>query len=174
MYSREKRLRTCLLITSLTMKFTSRMTRHPLIATSTHSLAQSLGSCANSSTTCLARGSSDHCNHQVVPQSSLREEGWQPCNSVWTSVNLNKITQKDRYPIPLVHQPPQPTGSAKVYTKLDLHAGYYNVRVAAGHEWKTAFRTRYGSFEFLVMPMGLTNAPATVPSLHEPHLLRHD
>ena len=52
-------------------------------------------------------------------------------------------------------------GSAKVYTKFDLRAGYYNVRITSGHEWKTTFRTRYGSFEFLVMPMGLTNAPAT-------------
>ena len=51
--------------------------------------------------------------------------------------------------------------SAKIYTKFDLHAGYYNVRIASGHEWKTTFQTRYGSFEFLVMPMGLTNAPAT-------------
>ena len=70
--------------------------------------------------------------------------------------NLNKITRKDRYPIPLVTNLLDQLGSAKVYTKLDLHAGYYNV----GHEWKTAFRTRYGSFEFLVMPMGLTNTPA--------------
>jgi len=45
--------------------------------------------------------------------------------------------------------------------KFDLRAGYYNVRIAAGQEWKTTFRTQYGSFEFLFMPMGLTNAPAT-------------
>src|SRR5882672_6874947 len=75
--------------------------------------------------------------------------------------NINKLTRKDRYPIPLVTNLLDQLGSAKVYTKLDLRAGYYNVRVAAGHEWKTAFRTRYGSFEFLVMPMGLTSAPAT-------------
>jgi len=73
--------------------------------------------------------------------------------------NLNKITQKDRYLIPLVTNLLDQLGSVKVYTKLDLCAGYYNVRIAAGHEWKTAFRTRYGSFKFLVMPMGLTNAP---------------
>ena len=52
-------------------------------------------------------------------------------------------------------------GSANIYTKFDLRAGYYNVRIASGHEWKTTFRTRYGSFKFLIMPMGLTNAPAT-------------
>src|SRR5467141_3794496 len=75
--------------------------------------------------------------------------------------NLNKLTRKDQYPIPLVTNPLDQLGSAKIYIKLDLHAGYYNVCVAAGHEWKTAFRTQYGSFGFLVMPMGLTNAPAT-------------
>src|SRR5882724_11805960 len=75
--------------------------------------------------------------------------------------NLNKITQKDQYPIPLVTNLLNQLGSTKVYSKLDLHAGYYNVRMAAGHEWKTAFQMHYGSFEFLVMPMGLTNAPTT-------------
>ena len=49
---------------------------------------------------------------------------------------------------------------AKFFTKIDLRAGYNNVRVADGHEWKTAFRTRYGAFEYLVMPFGLTNAPS--------------
>src|SRR5882724_8222751 len=71
------------------------------------------------------------------------------------------ITQKDRYPIPLVTNLLDQLGSAKVYTKLNLHAGYYNVCITVGHEWKTAFQTHYGSFKFLVMPMGLTNAPAT-------------
>src|SRR5882724_11689143 len=75
--------------------------------------------------------------------------------------NLNKITQKDRYPNPLITNLLDQLGSAKVYTKLDLRTGYYNVCVTVGHEWKTAFRTHYSSFEFLVMLMRLTNAPAT-------------
>ena len=75
--------------------------------------------------------------------------------------NLNKITWKNQYPIPLVLNLINQLGSVKIYTKFDLRAGYYNVRITSGHEWKTSFRTRYGSFEFLVMPMGLTNAPAT-------------
>src|SRR5882724_3167837 len=82
MCSQEKRLRICLLIASLTMKFTSRMTRHLLIATSTHSLAQNSVSCTSSSTTCSARGSSDRHNHQVVPQFSLRRRRTVLCDSV--------------------------------------------------------------------------------------------
>jgi len=53
--------------------------------------------------------------------------------------NLNKITQKDCYLIPLVTTLLDQLGGTKVYTKLDLHAGYYNVCVTAGHKWKTAF-----------------------------------
>src|SRR5690606_13383704 len=49
---------------------------------------------------------------------------------------------------------------AKVYSKIDLKHAYHLVRIADGDEWKTAFRTRYGSFEWLVMPFGLTNAPS--------------
>ena len=58
------------------------------------------------------------------------------CVDFW---NLNKITRKDWYLIPLVTNLLDQLGSTKVYTKLELCAGYYNVRIAAGHEWKTAF-----------------------------------
>jgi len=45
--------------------------------------------------------------------------------------------------------------------KINLQAGYNNIRIAPGHEYKTAFRTHYGLFEYLVMPFGMTNSPAT-------------
>jgi hypothetical protein len=78
---------------------------------------------------------------------------------------LNKITRKNRYPIPRIETLVDQLRSAKVYSKIDLRVGYNNVRIAEGDEWKTAFRTRYGAFEYLVMPFGLTNAPATFQHL---------
>ena len=51
-------------------------------------------------------------------------------------------------------------GKARIYTTIDLRHAYHLVRIAEGDEWKTAFCTRYGSFEWLVMPFGLTNTPA--------------
>ena len=73
---------------------------------------------------------------------------------------LNKITKKDRYPLPLITDLLDSPSRAKVYSKLDLRHAYHLVRITEGDEWKTAFRTRYGSYEWLVMPFGLTNAPA--------------
>ncbi|XMA14720.1 hypothetical protein WAI453_007511 [Rhynchosporium graminicola] len=74
---------------------------------------------------------------------------------------LNAITIPNRYPIPLISEILNRLGEASVYTKLDLLGAYNLIRIAQGHEWKTAFRTRFGSFEYLVMPFGLCNAPAT-------------
>ena len=73
---------------------------------------------------------------------------------------LNWISKKDRYPLPLISDLLDAPRKARVYTKIDLRHAYHLVRITAEDEWKTAFRTHYGSFEWLVMPEGLTNAPA--------------
>ncbi|KAJ3537203.1 hypothetical protein NMY22_g5693 [Coprinellus aureogranulatus] len=73
---------------------------------------------------------------------------------------LNRITKKDRYPLPLISDLLSVPAKARYYTKIDLRHAYHLVRIAEGDEWKTAFRTRYGSFEWCVMPFGLSNAPA--------------
>ncbi|KAG5729761.1 hypothetical protein E4T56_gene910 [Termitomyces sp. T112] len=74
---------------------------------------------------------------------------------------LNKVTKKNQYPLPLIRDLVDCLRSAKIYTKIDLRSGYNNVRITPGHEWKTTFRTCYGLFEYLVMPFGMTNSPAT-------------
>jgi hypothetical protein len=75
---------------------------------------------------------------------------------------LNAITKKNRYPLPLINDSLRRLSRAKIFTRLDLRAAYNLIRIYPGDEWKTAFRTRYGLYEYLVMPFGLTNAPATM------------
>ena len=74
---------------------------------------------------------------------------------------LNAITIKNRYPLPLIRETLAQLSKAKIYTKLDVVAAFNRIRIAKGDEWLTAFNTRYGLFETLVMPFGLSNAPAT-------------
>jgi hypothetical protein len=74
---------------------------------------------------------------------------------------LNAITKKDRYPLPLIKETLRSLSKAKWLTKLDVSSAFHKIRMSEGEEWKTAFRTRYGLFEWLVVPFGLTGAPAT-------------
>ncbi|KAH8632561.1 hypothetical protein IG631_14244 [Alternaria alternata] len=72
---------------------------------------------------------------------------------------LNAITRKDRYPLPLIQETLNSISKAKWFTKLDVIAAFHKIRVAPGDEWKTAFRTRFGLFEWLVTPFGMANSP---------------
>lgn len=74
---------------------------------------------------------------------------------------LNALTIKNRYPLPLLRETLARLSKAKYYTKLDVIGAFNRIRMAEGDEWLTAFNTRYGLFESLVMPFGLCNAPAT-------------
>lgn len=74
---------------------------------------------------------------------------------------LNKITIKNRYPLPLISELIDRMIGARYFTKLDLRDAYHRIRIRKEDRWKTAFKTRYGQFEYTVMPFGLTNAPAT-------------
>ena len=74
---------------------------------------------------------------------------------------LNAATVKNRTPLPLISETLDRLRRAVVFTKLDLKDAYHRLRIKEGDEWKTAFRTRYGHFEYCVLPFGLSNAPAT-------------
>jgi hypothetical protein len=78
---------------------------------------------------------------------------------------VNKITVRNGYPLPTPEELFPIVQGARYFSKIDLHSGYYQIRIAEEDREKTAFVTRYGSYEFLVLPMGLCNSPGTFMEL---------
>ena len=80
-------------------------------------------------------------------------------------LQINKVTVKNKYSLPRIEDLFDKLKGASVFSKIDLGSGYYQLRVKDVDVPKIAFRTRYGHYEFLVMPFGLNNAPAAFMDL---------
>ena len=78
---------------------------------------------------------------------------------------LNKLTIANKYPLPLMTELRDRVAGATIFTNPDLKDGSHFLQIKEGDEWKAAFRTRYGHYEYKVMPFGLVNAPATFQAM---------